>query len=197
MNDSLASLLGRLEAEGAANDARELDRRNKLLNLERSTAELVAFLVRSTGRGHVLEIGTSNGYSTLWIAEALSHTPDAKLTTIERESAKQVAARENLASVGLAQVVEFRLGDATAIVRELSGPFDCVFFDADRLSAPAQLEILLPKLTPQALLLADNALSHPDEIAGYRNFVEQLPNVTWTLVRVGKGLHVAWRDSSE
>ncbi|HEX8926745.1 MAG TPA: class I SAM-dependent methyltransferase [Terriglobales bacterium] len=194
MNESLAELLRRLEAEGAENDARETDRRNKFLNLERATAELVAFLVRSSSRRNVLEIGTSNGYSTLWIAEALSHTPGAKLTTLEREAAKQAAARENLASASLTHVVEFRLGDATEIVRELAGPFDCVFFDADRVSAPAQLKLLLPKLTPKALLMADNALSHPEEIAGYREFVDQLPNVVWTLVPVGKGLHVAWLD---
>jgi predicted O-methyltransferase YrrM len=194
MHERLANLLRRLEAEGAANDAREADRRNKLLNLERPTAELVAMLVRTSARRNVLEIGTSNGYSTLWIAEALSYHTGAKLTTIEREAGKQAAARENLASVRLAHVVDFCLGDATEFVRGLAGPFDCIFFDADRVSAPAQLEILLPKLTPRALLLADNALSHPEEIAGYRNFVEQLPNVAWTLVPVGKGLHVAWLE---
>ncbi|HUO59418.1 MAG TPA: class I SAM-dependent methyltransferase [Candidatus Acidoferrales bacterium] len=194
MQEPLAKLLCRLEAEGAANDARETERRNKLLNLERATAELVALFVRSSARRNVLEIGTSNGYSTLWLADSLSHMPGAKLTTIEREAAKQGAARENLASVGLSHIVDFRLGDATEIVRELSGPFDCAFFDADRVSAPQQLEILVPRLTPQALLLADNALSHPDEIDGYRKFVEQLPNVVWSVVPVGKGLHVAWLE---
>jgi len=192
MQEQLAKLLLRLEAEGAENDARESERRNKLLNLERLTAELLAILVRVSARRNVLEIGTSNGYSALWIAEALSHTAGAKLTTIEREAAKQAAARANLTSAGLVPLVDFCLGDATEIVRGLVGPFDCVFFDADRISAPAQLEILLPKLTPRALLIADNALSHPEEIAGYRKFVEQLPNVDWTLVPVGKGLHLAW-----
>ena len=54
----------------------------------------------------------------------------------------------------------------------LPGPFDCVFFDADRVSAPKQLELLLPKLALPALLLADNATSHPDQIAGYLARVE-------------------------
>ena len=75
----------------------------------------------------------------------------------------------------------------------MPGPFDCVFFDADRWSAPGQLQLLLPKLADNVLLLADNVLSHPDEVAGYRQMVEQLPGFVWTVVPVGKGLHVAWR----
>ncbi len=60
-------------------------------------------------------------------------------------------------------------------------------------SANAQLEILLPKLSPDALLLADNVLSHPQEVAEYRRMVECLPGFIWTVVAVGKGLHIAWR----
>jgi predicted O-methyltransferase YrrM len=79
--------------------------------------------------------------------------------------------------------------------RSVAAPFDCVFFDADRVSAPAQLEILLPKLAPDALLLADNVLSHPQEVAEYRKMVECLPGFIWTVIAVGKGLHIAWRKS--
>jgi len=65
-------------------------------------------------------------------------------------------------------MVDLRSGDATEIVAGLPGPFDYVFFDADRFSAPAQLSLLIPKLTPDVLLLADNVLSHPNEIAAIR-----------------------------
>jgi predicted O-methyltransferase YrrM len=84
-------------------------------------------------------------------------------------------------------------GNATEVVAGLRGPFDCVFFDADRVSAPSQLRLLLPKLRDDVLLLADNALSHPDEISAYKTFVEQLPGFICTLTPVGKGLHIAWR----
>jgi predicted O-methyltransferase YrrM len=83
-------------------------------------------------------------------------------------------ARENIARAGFENCVELRLGDASEIARELPGPFDLVFFDADRLTAPEQLRILLPKLTPRALLVADNVLSHPSEIAGYLSAVTDL-----------------------
>ena len=80
-----------------------------------------------------------------------------------------------LRRVGLREVVDFACGDATEIVAGLPGPFDCVFFDADRYSAPAQLSLLMPKLTPDVLLLADNVLSHPTEIAAYLRALEALP----------------------
>jgi predicted O-methyltransferase YrrM len=77
----------------------------------------------------------------------------------------------------------------------LPGPFDCVFFDADRISAPEQLRLLLPKLERDVLLLADNILSHPEEVAGYLKEFEQLPEFVTTTVTVGKGLHIAWRGA--
>jgi predicted O-methyltransferase YrrM len=84
-------------------------------------------------------------------------------------------------------------GSATDVVHELEGPFDCVFFDADRVSAPEQLKILLPKLEPDVLLLADNVLSHPQDVEAYIAAVAQLPGFVATTVPVGKGLHVAYR----
>jgi predicted O-methyltransferase YrrM len=68
-----------------------------------------------------------------------------------------------------------------------------VFFDADRRSAPEQVAALLPKLAPDAFLLADNVLSHPDEIAGYMAALEGLPDFDRVVVPIGKGLSVAYR----
>jgi predicted O-methyltransferase YrrM len=67
-----------------------------------------------------------------------------------------------------------------------------VFFDADRVSAPKQLEVLLPKLSLPALLLADNAISHPDQIAAYLARVEEIEHVSHAIIPVGKGLSVAY-----
>jgi predicted O-methyltransferase YrrM len=191
---AIEQLLAELEELGHENDQRVSERRYKLLNLERPTAELIWLLLQSTRRRSVLEIGTSNGYSTIWLAEALRRTPDARFVSIERFPEKLAQARQNLNRAGLLSMVELIEGDATDIVRSLPPPdFDCIFFDADRVSAPAQLELLLPKLTGDALLLADNVLSHPQEVAEYRALVERLPGFIWTVAPVGKGLHIAWR----
>ncbi len=194
LDPTLQSFLGELEAHGRDNDAREEERRRKLLNLERPTAQLLQILLASTRRRRVLEIGTSNGYSALWLAATLRGTEGARpLVTVEHDQEKAGRARENLAQAGLAEWVDVRCGSATEVVASLDGPFDCVFFDADRVSAPEQLRRLLPKLERDAPLLADNALSHPEEIAGYLAAVEALPDFTATTVPVGKGLHIAYR----
>jgi predicted O-methyltransferase YrrM len=189
----LAALLGRLESFAAEHDARTAERAQRMLNLERPTAELLYALVVAGKRRRVLEIGTSNGYSAIWLASAMRATGGEPLVSIERDAAKLSLARANLAEANLQHAVHLLEDDATAACRALSGPFDCVFFDADRISAPDQLAVLLPKLTPDALLCADNALSHPDEIAGYLAAVDATGAFDSTLAPVGKGLHIAWR----
>jgi predicted O-methyltransferase YrrM len=190
----LDQLLRELETEGQRNDAQQTDRKKKFLNLERPTAELIYVLLQASRRKQILEIGTSTAFSTIWIAAALKDCSGAKFISVEISPEKLALARKNLARAGFSQVVELLEGNATDVVAGLKGPFDCVFFDADRVSAPAQLRLLLPKLSADVLLLADNALSHPDEISAYKAMVEQSPGFICTLTPVGKGLHIAWRS---
>ena len=194
MNAEIRGLLAQLAEDGRAHDAREPEHSRKMLNLEPDTAEIVSILARSSGARRALEIGTSNGYSTIWIAASIAASIEpggGRLISIDRSRDKQAMARENLAKAGLLDSVDLRCGDATEIVATLAGPFDFVFFDADRLSAPAQLTLLLPKLAPRALILADNALSHPDQIADYLTMVKGLRQLQHVLIPVGKGLSVA------
>ncbi len=193
MDASLRHLLSELEEAGRRNDEQEQDRSRKMLNLEPETAHLLSVLVRSSRRTRLLEIGTSNGYSTIWLAWA-THMVGGHVISIDRDKHKQALADANLRRAGLRDVVELIHGDATQVVAELAGPFDCVFFDADRLSAPSQLALLLPKLTVEALLFADNVLSHPQEIADYLAAVEALPQFDHLVVPVGKGLSIAYRQ---
>lgn len=197
LGGNLDELLRELETEGERNDAHETDRKKKFLNLERPTAELVYLLLQISGRKDVLEIGTSNGLSTIWVAAALKDLADARFISVEILPEKLALARKNLGRAGFEGRVKLIEGNATEVVAQLGGPFDCIFFDADRVSAPAQLRLLLPKLTEGALLLADNALSHPAEISAYITMVEGLAEFTCTLVPVGKGLHIAWRQPWE
>ncbi len=194
MEQHVTELLAEIEQRGQEYDARETDHSRKMLNLEPDTAKLMHILARSIRAKRILEIGTSNGYSTIWLASAVAETKGL-VTTIDQSAEKQAMARENLQRAGLLDSVELLQGRAGAIVRELVGPFDLVFFDADRLGAAANLEALLPKLTPAVLLLADNVLSHPQEIARYLEAVKKLEGFEHVVVPVGKGLSVAYRGS--
>jgi predicted O-methyltransferase YrrM len=194
LDPKLAELLSQMERFGIENDQRETDRKRKMLNLEPETAALLHILVRATRRQSILEIGTSNGYSTIWLAHAMNSGTGGQLLSIERNPAKLEMARENLQRAGLLNSVTLLEGEASETVKTLEGPFDCVFFDADRISAPKQLEILMPKLQPDVLLLADNVLSHPDEVADYLTAVSRFADFSSVTVPVGKGLNIAYRQ---
>lgn len=192
MDTALQALLSRLESEGQRHDQGEPEHSKRMLNLQRATAEVLALWVRSSHRRHVLEIGTSNGYSTLWLAWAVQPA-GGRITSVDRSTAKHALADANLRQAGLRDAVELAQGEGAEVIARLDGPFDAVFFDADRYSAPAQLELLLPRLAPDVLLFADNALSHPQELAGYLAAIKALPGFESTIIPVGKGLSVAYR----
>ncbi len=192
MPPELREQLDALYAEGLANDATHTRYTERMMHLEPQTAELVALLLRLGQRRSILEIGTSSGYSTLWLAWAAS-TTGGHVTSIDLVEHKHALAEANLRRAGLHDQVTLLVGDATAIVTELSGPFDAVFFDADRVSAPRQLELLLPKLTSNALLMHDNATLPPGELAPYLAAVAALPRVDHMVFPIGKGLSVAYR----
>jgi predicted O-methyltransferase YrrM len=190
MENQVRRLLEELEEFGRTRDAKEPDHENRFLNLERPTAELVSILAQCSRTRHVLEIGTSNGYSTIWLAASVK-PHGGRVTSIDRSARKHDLARRNLELAEVLDAVDLRLGDATAVVGSLPGPFDFVLFDGDRVSAPAQLQRLLPKLWPGALVLADNVLSHPAEIAGYLAAIDSLRYCQHVIVPIGKGLSVA------
>jgi predicted O-methyltransferase YrrM len=194
MNTLVRDVLSRLERFGREHDAVEAAHDRKMLNLEPDTAKLLSIFLQSSGLQSVLEIGTSNGYSTIWIAWAIQ-AAKGRVISVDRNPQKLAMARENLARAGLLDTVELKLGEATELIRQLGGAFDAVFFDADRVSAPEQLRILLPKLASHAFLFADNALSHPAEVAGYLHAIDQLQDFMHIVVPVGKGLSVAYRSN--
>jgi predicted O-methyltransferase YrrM len=190
VNTEIRRFLKQLEEHGKTHDAQESEHSRKLLNPEPDTAEIVSILAGSSRAKHVLEIGTSNGYSTIWLAASVG-PEGGRVASIERSREKWTMARDNLLQTGLLQYVDLQLGDATEIVRGLPGPIDFVFFDADRVSAPEQLVLILSKLAPPALILADNVSSHPTEIANYLAMVKSLKQLQHVVIPVGKGLSVA------
>lgn len=192
MDKRLQDLLREIERHGLENDARASERPRMMLNLEPASAHLLSILVRASGVTHALEIGTSNAYSTIWLAWSLKPA-GGRVISIDRNPDKHTLARENLRRADLLDKVELRTGDATEIVRQLTGPFDLVFLDADRRSFPEQIQILLPKLAEKVLVIADNVLSHPEEIAEYLKLISSRADFQHTTVPVGKGLSIAYR----
>ncbi|QUJ68992.1 O-methyltransferase [Photobacterium sp. GJ3] len=182
---ALSDLLLELEAHGTRNDASETDRAKKLLNITRDTGEFLAVMVKSVRAQRVLEIGTSNGYSTLWLANALPAT--GRVVTIEKLSEKAEMAAANFARAGLADRITQIQGDAGEYLNQTEESFDLIFLDADRSVYLSYIEPILSRLSSGGVLICDNAISHHAELVDFMSVLNQQEGLTTCLIPVGKG----------
>ena len=120
-----------------------------------------------------LEIGTSTGHSTVWIAWALSKT-GGKLNTIEIDKDRQQQAISNVKAAGLSDYVDFRLADAHELVKKLEGPFDFVFSDADKDWYLQYFRDMDPKLKKGGCFTAHNVLNRMGSIRDFVDYVSGL-----------------------
>jgi len=148
------------------------------MNVPWEDGQILHDLVVKHGFRRALEIGTSTGHSSVWIAWALSKT-GGKLTTIEIDPSRHAEALRNVKEAGVASLVDARLGDAHELVRELPGPFDFVFSDADKGWYVQYFKDLDPKLEVGGCFTAHNVrwsgrgfLDHVKALSNYRTTVE-------------------------
>ncbi len=193
MDQSLQTLLSELEQFGEANDKQKNERSERMLNITRDTGEFLSVLIRATAAKRVLEIGTSNGYSTLWLADACSGV-DGEVTTIEYSASKYKLASENISRSNLTSVIRQVQGDAGDLLSEYAdGAYDLIFLDAERSEYLGWWNNLKRVLRSGGLLVVDNATSHAEEMAPFISKVESDPDFTTSLVPVGKGEYLAVR----
>jgi predicted O-methyltransferase YrrM len=190
MDAELLALLDDLWRRGDDNDARETERRRRMLNITPDTGRLLWILARAGRAARILEVGTSNAYSTIWLADA-ARAAGGRVVTLERDADKVRLARENLGRAGLDAWVEIREGAAVETLGRLRGPFDLVFLDADRPSYRTYLDLVVPMLTPGGLLVADNVVSHRAELEDFLAGVKAHPQLLSVTVPIGKGEEVA------
>ena len=187
MTEPLAALLAELEQFGRDNDAVTTDRPRRMLNITRDTGEFLCVLVKATNARRILEIGTSNGYSTLWLALAARAT-GGSVTTVEASEFKLGLASANFARSGLAPFISTLQDEAGGVLRRSSdGSFDLVFLDSERPQYPGLWPDLKRVLRPGGLLVVDNALSHPQEMAPFVALVKADRGFATSLVPVGNG----------
>jgi predicted O-methyltransferase YrrM len=192
----LERLKAELEAFGARNDAAIADRPRRMLNITRDTGQFLAVLVRATDAKRVLEIGTSNGYSTIWLAEA-ARAVGGRVTTVEASDYKTTLASENFRRAGLDSSIELVHDDAAAAIeRWPEASADLVFLDAKRSEYVSWWPGLRRALRPGGLLVVDNAISHAGELTAFVALVTADASFTCSLVPVGKGEFLAVRDSA-
>jgi predicted O-methyltransferase YrrM len=191
MTESLQVLLSELEHFGEANDRVTTERPRRMLNITRDTGEFLSVLVRATSARRVLEIGTSNGYSTLWLASAVRATSGA-VTTVELSDYKVGMAQQNFSRSGLASSITLVQDDAGRVLeRAVDASFDLIFLDSERPEYPGWWHHLKRVLRPGGLLVVDNATSHPEEMAPFVALVKADADFTASLVPIGNGEFLA------
>ncbi len=162
--------------------------------LPRAAAEVLHGMVRLRGARRVVEIGTSYGYSGLWIAAAMP--AGGRMITIDQEARKIEAAWKNFERAGLLDKVEFRHGAALDVLPSIEGPIDFVLNDADKRYCVEYVELLAEKLSPLGAVLTDNTTTHAKELAGFLAWISRHPAFDFTNLSVGNGMGLAVRRAA-
>jgi predicted O-methyltransferase YrrM len=168
------------------------------MNVPNSDGELLYDLVLKNKYTKALEIGTSTGHSSIWIAWALSKT-GGKLITIEIDEDRYEQAMANFKEAGLSEYIDARLADAHELVKELKGPFDFVFSDADKYWYTNYFKDVDPKLEIGGCFTAHNIRGRERGGGGTEEFwryVNTLKNYDTSLDRRGGGVSISYKKSN-
>jgi caffeoyl-CoA O-methyltransferase len=163
--ESLDRLLAELEAKG-----------RQMLSVPKQDGQFLKLMVKATRARSVLEVGTSHGYSAIWISLGLEET-GGKLVTIDIDPEKVRLAKANVGKAGLSERVTFHEGDAHQIVGGLEGPFDFVFLDADKDGQMDYFKKLYPnKLLPGGVIAVHNAIHSRSAMKDYLDMISRHPD---------------------
>jgi predicted O-methyltransferase YrrM len=161
-------------ADGCSPMEEEIEafRRDKLVALDRDKAEFCYALCRAGDARRIVEVGTSHGVSTLYLAAAVRDNVvlsggDGIVIGTEIEPDKARAARANFAEAGLSQLVDLREGDLRETLKQIDGPVDLVLMDIWIAMARPALELVVPQLKPGAIVVCDNTKRDRSAYADY------------------------------
>jgi predicted O-methyltransferase YrrM len=186
MNRALRELLDELETFGKANDANTQDRGRKMLNITADTGVFLTVLIKAARCRQILEIGTSNGYSTLWLADAVGD--GGHVTTIDQASDKADLAHHNLVRAGLASRVQQITEEAGQFMAGCGdAEYDFIFLDSDREQYAGWWPTLQRIVRPGCLIVVDNATSHVHQMAEFTRQVAATEGYVRSLVPIGNG----------
>jgi predicted O-methyltransferase YrrM len=202
MNSALETVLAeyhkRAEAEHKEMESRPREEIRKridefLIYIGPTVGQFLNALITAAKAKTILEIGTSYGYSTLWLADAARET-GGKVISLDLHEGKQAYAKNSLKKAGLADFAEFRLGDARESIAALAGPFDFVLIDLWKDFYIPCFDLCYPKLGKGAIIAADNMIfpeySRPDGLA-YRKHVRAKADIESVLLPLGSGIELS------
>ncbi len=192
LSPTLKSILHKIEAEHA---------QEPVWIVGPETGKMLYWLTRVSGPRHILEIGTSVGYSALWFASALEDNGEGQLFTIESHKERFGRSVENIEASGLGHRITQYKAHAPELFYtpeqfgythgELPAQIDLAFFDATKKQHSEFLDMVLPRMTADGLIVVDNVDSHRDELQEFLNELNRRPELEIAQIPVGHGLLIA------
>lgn len=177
-----------LYVQFSEHDAAHSDRLKRFRNIETESAQFLSILIRSQQSQLVLEIGTSTGYSTLWLAEALSRT-QGKMITLEIDADRSAQAQKYAQDLKLDQYVEYKVVDALDYLKKAQQYFDFILLDAERDVYCDYWQYLVGFINPKGgVLVVDNVLSHADQVSDFIDLVNSDARFISSTINIGAGL---------
>lgn len=171
-------------------DATQCERIKRYRNIEPESALFLAMQIRIQQSKRILEIGTSTGYSTLWLADAAQVT-GGKITTLEIEECRTEQAKSYAKELQVDDVIDFWVGDAEQFLANAPEKYDFILLDAER-EAYLNYWIYLQKMISEqgGVLIVDNVISHAAEVKSFIAEVKKDERFMTTTLPIGAGLFV-------
>ncbi len=172
--------------------------RKEFWNIDRPSANFLNMLIKLHGSKNVLELGTSNGYSAIWLAHALRETK-GHLTTIEFWDKRLDVAIENFKNCGVDELITPVLGSAFQILENMQKEgkkFDFVFVDANKVEYLKYFELIHPMLKEGGILACDNVISHSEKVKPFMDVILKHPDYQSQLLPFEAGLLFSIKKTS-
>jgi len=177
----------------------ELEKTQKdFWNISHSSANFLNMLIKISNSKSVVEVGTSNGYSGIWLAKALKKEfggTGGKLTTIEYYEKRIVLALENFKKCQVDDIITVLQGSACEVLETIDFEIDFAFIDANKSEYVKYFDIISPKLKKGGIIAADNITSHPEKVASFVEKIQADSNYQVEILDLPAGMLLAYKQS--
>ncbi|HEY3069223.1 MAG TPA: class I SAM-dependent methyltransferase [Gaiellaceae bacterium] len=190
LDDRVRRVLDRLARADAEERERGLPSEQRMRAVAPTTGQFLFSLVAPQTACEVLEIGGSHGSSSIWLGAGVRYL-GGRVVSIERNLETAAKWRENVREAGLEDWVEVLEGDAVELLPMIDDVFDVVFLDGEKDDYERYFELARPMLEPGGLVVADNVLSHPEELEAYVRARQSDPTLVSTTVPLDRGLELS------
>lgn len=193
MTTRMTGVIDRLTAQAEAERGdRTIPPQDRMLAITPDTGKFFEILLRDMGARDILEVGTSVGYSTLWMARAVAGN-GGRITTIEQNPSKVARAKKNFAEAGTADIIQIKEGNALDVLPLIRSEFDFCLLDADKENLAAYFDLVLPRMRKNGIIAIDNML-YPEKfrpmMEEVKRHIESCPGVGSATVPIGNGQEI-------